>query len=278
MPQHSHSYSIDWNDDGWSVDGYDDDWSDDCRDDDLSVDGNEKDDDWNDDGHKSDGSSDNDHVQKSDEWNDDGHKNDDRSADGHGNKAEDLSNSEEPELPLHRPSIPDALPSYSSTDKDIDSTEYIGQICFESGSTVECEGPPMGEEIYYEYRYMIEISKEDTLRLRRLETLLLEEAPYASIVRKLENALMYKFANLVSQGSPSIQALTRITAPPQDEENGKYFDFVHVAQYFLFNSRILSLFLCYAINRRTVHTDQGRERLLRDGWKIECLHVSLIHC
>lgn len=94
-------------------------------------------------------------------------------------------------------------------DGDEDLSEGYEVICFENGSPVECEGDPIGTEVYYEYRYMVELSSESRRNL--------EDGSSTGIANKMEIALLNQFAYLLNGDSPSMQALTRIVGPPDDE-------------------------------------------------------------
>mmetsp|Transcript_33137 Transcript_33137/g.67778 ORF Transcript_33137/g.67778 Transcript_33137/m.67778 type:complete len:511 (-) Transcript_33137:227-1759(-) len=90
-----------------------------------------------------------------------------------------------------------------------DLSEGYEVICFENGSPVECEGDPIGTEVYYDYRYMVELSSASRRNL--------EDGSGTGISKKMESALLNQFAYLLKGDSPSMQALTRIVGPLEDE-------------------------------------------------------------
>ncbi|KAL7463444.1 hypothetical protein ACHAXS_003811 [Conticribra weissflogii] len=90
-----------------------------------------------------------------------------------------------------------------------ESSEEYEVICFENGSPVECEGEPIGTEVYYDYRYMVELSSESRRNF--------EDGSGTDIAKKMESALLNQFVHLMNGDSPAMQALTRIVGAPEDE-------------------------------------------------------------
>ena len=139
-------------------------------------------------------------------WSDDGHDDEDEgwNDDGH-EAAHPLEKVEEEEA-----------------EEEVVEKGNLKSVCFENGSSVECDGEPIGKEIYYEYTYKIEISPAE--RRRRLEES--ESSSFESVVHELENAMLNEFSHLIDENSLSMQALTRMTGPPQDIESGEYSYYV----------------------------------------------------